>query len=80
MEVFLQTGWEHSQIKPSGDLVVDKEQINPAKKITGRNAFRAAINVAFPLGYHPVLGGSAGAEFANTINILSYKSKKKEDK
>lgn len=75
IEVFLETGWQHSYMKPSGTLDVDGDIVEPSETITGRNAFKAALNVAFALGYHPVLGGTAGADFANTINILSYKSK-----
>ncbi|MFP4013982.1 MAG: DUF6588 family protein [Chitinispirillaceae bacterium] len=75
IEVFLETGWQHSYMKPSGTLDVDGDIVEPTETITGRNAFKAALNVGFALGYHPVLGGTAGADFANTINILSYKSK-----
>ena len=82
LEVFIETGWDHSYMKPSGRLVIHDENgvdiVEPSKSISGRNAFRIALNVAFPIGYHPVLGGIAGADFGNTINILSFRKKNSE--
>ncbi len=77
VEAFLETGWEHSYLKPSGRLDVEGDIVEPSETITGRNAFRAALNFAFALGYHPVLGGGAGVEFANNLNLLSFKSRAK---
>jgi hypothetical protein len=77
-EIFLETGWEGSFLQPSGTLIVDNDIVSPSERLVGRNAFRAALNIVFPLQYTPVLGGGAGAQFANLINIVSYKSKKNE--
>jgi hypothetical protein len=78
VDFFLEAGWEYSHIKTGGMLTINPtgggtpEVIRPALSLTGRNMFRAAINVAFPIGYMPVLGGSAGADFGNTINIIGF--------
>jgi hypothetical protein len=81
-EAFLEAGWDHSFIHLSGDIVSTERGARETavidRKITGRNGFRAALNLAFSLGYHPVLGGVGGAQFGNLINIISYKSRKKE--
>ena len=80
VEVFLETGWDNSYMKPSGELTITnedggKEIIKPHQAISGRNGFRAALNFSFPIRYNPVIGVFAGAQFGNGINIASYKSK-----
>lgn len=83
MEIFIETGWDYAHLKTSGRVTVIADDgtrsiQEPKLDLTGRNAFRIALNVAFPIGYHPVLGGIAGANFGNTINILSFRKKNKE--
>jgi|GEM_PF-1662153 len=80
VEFFLEAGWEHSTLNLTGDLTIAAAQasasaqsIKPDMKLAGRNTFRAGLNIAFPIGYMPVLGGSIGAEPAVTVNILGYK-------
>jgi len=89
IEFFLECGWEHSQLKATGDMTIApseagglSETIHPSLTLKGRNMFRAALNIAFPIGWMPVVGGNAGAELGNTVNILSYKyvAKAKEKK
>ena len=78
LEIFLETGWEHSFLTPSGELTVKGDLVRPTKTITGRNGFRAALNIAFPIKYNPVIGGIAGSQFGYFINIFSFRSKKEE--
>ncbi|MBN1576153.1 MAG: hypothetical protein JW913_06370 [Chitinispirillaceae bacterium] len=78
LEIFLETGWEHSFLKPSGTLTINDETITPTIKLTGRNGFRAALNIAFPIKYHPVIGGIGGAQFGYLVNLIGFKSQKKE--
>jgi hypothetical protein len=77
LEVFLETGWDNCSLKPSGEMIIKNtgEKVRPSATISGRNGFRAALNFSFPIRYNPVVGGFAGAQFGNLINILSYKSK-----
>jgi hypothetical protein len=77
LEVFLETGWDNCSIKPTGEMTIINtgEKVRPNTTISGRNGFRAALNFSFPIRYNPVIGGTAGAQFGNLINILSYKSK-----
>jgi hypothetical protein len=79
LEVFLEAGWDHSYMTPSGTLLItDNGGIDTIKTyptISGRNGFRIALNFSFPIKYNPVVGGIAGAQFGNVINFLSYKSK-----
>jgi hypothetical protein len=81
-EVFLEAGWDHSFVKGSGSLTaIEDGQPKTAiidKKISGRNGFRIALNLAFPIHYHPVIGGIGGAQFGSLLNIISFRSKKKE--
>jgi len=84
LEIFLETGWEHSILKFSGEMTTITNQVpevnNLNTKLTGRNSFRAALNVAFALGpYRPVIGGIAGAELGNNVNIISFKHINKAD-
>lgn len=80
IEIFLEAGWDHSFLKPSGELIVDEEPVNPSATITGRNGFRAALNIAFPIGYHPVIGGIAGSQFGNSVTLFGYRSRPKENR
>jgi hypothetical protein len=77
LEVFLETGWDNCFMKPSGEMIIINtgEKVLPNATFFGRNGFRAALNFSFPIGYNPVIGGFAGAQLGNVINILSYKSK-----
>ena len=80
LEVFLETGWDNSYMTPSGRLIITNDNgqrdiVEPHQTITGRNGFKAALNFSFPIHYNPVVGGFAGAQWGNVINILSYKSK-----
>ncbi|MBN1306740.1 MAG: hypothetical protein JXA18_02395 [Chitinispirillaceae bacterium] len=78
LEVFLETGWEHSFLKPSGTLIVNNETIKPSLTLKGRNGFRTALNIAFPIKYNPVIGGIGGAQFGYLVNLIGFKSRKKE--
>jgi hypothetical protein len=80
LDVFLEAGWEHAFVTPSGELhIIDENDwVRPNKTITGRNGFQMALNVSFPIKYNPVIGGIGGAQFGNLINILSYKSQIKD--
>ncbi len=79
LEAFLETGWDNSYLKPSGSLVISEDNkrdvVEPSQTISGRNGFRVALNFSFSINYNPVVGGIAGAQFGNVVNILSYKSK-----
>lgn len=80
LEVFLETGWDNSYLAPSGklDIINDngqREIVEMHQTISGRNGFKAALNFSFPIQYNPVIGGIAGAQWGNVINVLSYKSK-----
>lgn len=77
IEFFMEAGWEHGHLTPSGNLLVEGDLLVPDKNINGRNAFRAALNIALPIKYHPVIGGVGGAQFGNVINLISYRSKEK---
>lgn len=77
IEMFLEMGWEHSYLKPGGDTKVNGELLTTNQVIPGRNGFRAALNIALPIKYNPVVGGIAGAQFGTQVTLLSYKSKKK---
>lgn len=80
LEIFLETGWDHSHVSAKGTIISTEddgwESIPIDNTITGRNAFRMALNVAVPIKYHPVAGVIAGAQWGNLINILSFKSKR----
>jgi hypothetical protein len=81
LEVFLETGWDNCSLAPSGKLTItgdngEKDVVEPHQTISGRNGFRMALNFSFPIHYNPVLGGFAGAQWGNVINVLSYKSNK----
>jgi hypothetical protein len=83
MEIFIETGWDYAHLKTSGRIIINNDDgtrniQEPKLDLTGRNAFRIALNVAFPIGYNPVLGGIAGANFGNTINILSFRKKNRD--
>jgi hypothetical protein len=80
LEVFLETGWNNCAMTPSGKLTITdddggKDVVEPHQSLSGRNGFRLALNFSFPIGYNPVIGGIAGAQWGNVINVLSYKSK-----
>lgn len=79
LEVFLETGWDHSHVAIKGTITSTEdggfEVIPVDNTITGRNAFRIALNVAIPLKYYPVAGVIAGAQWGNLLNIFSYRSK-----
>ncbi|MBN1761177.1 MAG: hypothetical protein JW863_22805 [Chitinispirillaceae bacterium] len=79
LEIFLETGWDHSHVSVKGDIVSTEdngwELIPVNNRIAGRNAFRAALNIAVPIKYHPVAGVIAGAQWGNLINLISYKSR-----
>jgi len=77
IEAFLELGWEHSYLKPGGDIYVYGEPQVATGAIPGRNGFRAALNVALPIEFNPVVGASGGAQFATLINVISFKSKRK---
>jgi hypothetical protein len=82
-EAFLETGWEHATLATGGNLTItnsDKttEPVDPKLTLTGRNSFRIGLNVAFALGYMPVLGGQLGANAGNTVNIIGYKYRPKK--
>ena len=80
LEVFLETGWDHSHVSVKGDIISNedggREMIPVDNTIAGRNAFRIALNVAIPVKYNPVAGVIAGAQWGNLINLISYKSKR----
>ena len=76
LELFLEAGWEHSFLKPSGEVTVEGESVALEKTLTGRNGFRASLNIAFPIKYHPVVGGIAGSQFGYFINLISFRSRK----
>jgi hypothetical protein len=80
LEVFLEGGWEHISMTPSGELhIIDEDNwVRPRTTITGRNGFRMALNVSFPITYNPVIGGIGGAQFGNLINVISFKSPRKD--
>lgn len=82
LEVFLETGWEGATIKTGGSLVIhdkadstNNQIVKPNLNLTGRNGFRAALNLAIHFGYDAVLGQNVGAEFGNQVNILAYRYK-----
>lgn len=79
LEVFLETGLDHSHVSVKGAITSTEdggyEVIPVDNTITGRNSFRLALNVAVPIKYHPVAGIIAGAQWGNLLNIFSYKSK-----
>ncbi|HEX2956698.1 MAG TPA: DUF6588 family protein [Chitinispirillaceae bacterium] len=79
IELFLETGWDHCHVSAKGSIISSeddtRETIPVDNKITGRNAFRIALNVAVPLKYNPVAGVIAGAQWGNMINLISFRSK-----
>jgi hypothetical protein len=81
IEFFLESGWDHCHIAASGTIISTEndlpETIPVNNTITGRNAFRIALNVAVPLMYRPVAGVVAGAQWGNLINLFSFHSKSK---
>jgi hypothetical protein len=77
-EAFLQTGWEHSFLKTSGNVTIEPDEvIKPSVKLVGRNAFRIGLNVAMNVGYTAVVGHSFGSEMNTTVNIFGYSYQKK---
>lgn len=80
LELFLETGWDHCHVTASGTIISTEndlpETIPVDNTITGRNAFRIALNIAVPLKYHPVGGVIAGAQWGNLINLISFRSKR----
>jgi hypothetical protein len=79
LEVFLETGWDHSHVAAKGTIISTEndlpETIPVNNTITGRNTFRIALNIAVPLKYNPVAGVIAGAQWGNLINLISFRSK-----
>ncbi|NLG17911.1 MAG: hypothetical protein GX556_11325 [Fibrobacter sp.] len=82
VEFFIEAGWDHSVLNATGEVEISSdavsEMITLDTKIKGRNAFRSSLNIAFPIGYHPVISGGMGSQFSNTLNIFSFKSKAKK--
>jgi len=80
VEAFLETGWEGSSIKTGGNLKINHitdpvENIRPRVTLDGRNAFRAGINLTIHFGYNATVGQSMGANFGQSVDILSYRYK-----
>lgn len=83
-EAFIELGYETSSFKSSGSLVdhetpddlttpENENLIQPNLKVSGRNGFRASLNVAVQLGvWRPVVGQSLGAQSGTQINILQF--------
>ena len=76
-DMFAELGWEHSYLKPGGDVHINGEALTFTKSIPGRNGFRCAINIALPVVYNPVVGLGGGAQFATQLTVLGVKSRKK---
>jgi hypothetical protein len=78
-EIFLESGWEGAKLEAGGNLDINyddgtSEKIRPGLTLTGRNIFRAALNVAVDLGgYRPVVGQIFGADMGSTLNIIGYR-------
>lgn len=75
IEVFLDGGWEHSNISTSGTLNLEQlnQSVSPGVHLVGRDNIQIGLNLAFDLGWTPVLGASLGNVNAVSANIFSYK-------
>lgn len=75
IEVFLDGGWEHTNITTSGTLDLEQlnQSISPNLDLVGRNNFQIGLNLAFDLGWTPVFGASIGNVNAASATILGYK-------
>ena len=74
-EIFAETGWEYSGMSFKGEqkLKGNSNMISYDEDLVGRNNFKIAINVSASLGaWLPILSQNFGANFGNTINIISF--------
>jgi hypothetical protein len=79
-EIFLETGWEGASLHSGGKVDIsdgsgNTQTYSPNLDITGRNGFRAALNLAIHFGYDAVIGQNMGAELGNQLSILSFRYK-----
>ncbi len=75
LELFLETGWDHGFIHITGAITETGETARIDAHVPGRNGFRAGLNLALSLNYHPVVGGIAGAQAGTMVNVLSFRKK-----
>ncbi len=74
-EIFAETGWEYSRMHFEGEQKTkgNNDMIPYDEDLVGRNSFKISINISASVGaWLPIISQNFGANFGNTINIISF--------